>query len=78
MEKHIGRLLDKNEVVHHINHDITDNRIDNLRLYANRGIHTKEAHPEVIEKQKIIFKGKRFSPKTEFKKGHVPWNKVIT
>lgn len=32
MERHIGRYLEKNEVVHHINHDRKDNRLENLQL----------------------------------------------
>jgi hypothetical protein len=32
MEKHLGRYLTKNEVVHHINEDTLDNRIKNLEL----------------------------------------------
>jgi hypothetical protein len=74
MEKHLGRFLTKQEVVHHINHIMADNRIENLELFASRGQHTKIAHKELFERQKIEFKGRRFSPNTEFKKGNIPWN----
>lgn len=76
-EKHIGRYLKKEEVVHHKNGIITDNRLCNLELFETKGQHTKLAHPEIIERTKKLNKGKHFSPKTEFKKGQIPWNKGI-
>ena len=39
MEKHLGRPLNKQEVVHHINGDCTDNRLENLKLFANQSEH---------------------------------------
>ena len=35
MENHLNRLLDDNEVVHHINGDKLDNRIENLQAMLN-------------------------------------------
>lgn len=43
MEKAIGRYLRPDEVVHHINHDKTDNRIENLEI-TDLPTHTKEHH----------------------------------
>jgi hypothetical protein len=46
MEERLGRKLVRNgrngEVVHHINGDHSDNRIENLRLYQSHSDHIKE------------------------------------
>lgn len=75
MSKLIKRLLKKCEVVHHKDGDITNNNVANLELLSSHGQHTKKCHPEVFEKYRKEFKGKHFSPKTEWKKGNIPWNK---
>lgn len=41
MEKHLGRTLLPTEVVHHINGDKKDNRIQNLMIFSSNGEHIK-------------------------------------
>lgn len=41
IEKHIRRFLQPQESVHHINKNRSDNRIENLMLFANEGLHSK-------------------------------------
>jgi|11BtaG_2_1085332.scaffolds.fasta_scaffold62672_1 hypothetical protein len=42
MENHLGRLLTKQEVVHHRNGVKDDNRIENLELFSTNGKHLSE------------------------------------
>ena len=47
MERAIGRYLEPNEVVHHINHDRKDNRLENLMLMDKKEhmrMHMTERH----------------------------------
>jgi hypothetical protein len=46
MENHIGRLLTSDEVVHHINEDKKDNRIENLSI-SSLSEHTRHHQAEI-------------------------------
>ncbi|QED12266.1 HNH endonuclease [Mycobacterium phage Yeet] len=61
MERHLGRALRSDEIVHHINTIKTDNGIDNLFLCANASEHQR-AHrslddlvPDLLSRGLIYF-----------------------
>jgi hypothetical protein len=51
MAQHLGRPLSSDELVHHINHDPFDNRLENLTI-VTRSEH-KKLHSEIGERTRI-------------------------
>lgn len=41
MSEHLGRALTSEEVVHHLDYDMTNNNIDNLKLFPDQGEHQR-------------------------------------
>jgi hypothetical protein len=70
MERHLGRELLPDEVVHHRNHDTLDNRVENLQLLSpadhNAVHHLKSTDPWV----KLCPACRRLQPRSFFSKKH--------
>lgn len=51
VSEYLGRPLEPRQVVHHVDGDVANDSIDNLWLFADRGVHTKY-HKQIEARRK--------------------------
>jgi hypothetical protein len=73
MSEHLGRPLTKNEVVHHKNKILDDNRIENLELIENQSKHISNNHNKKDFSNRIC--SDCDSKETVLSDGYVHWYK---
>ena len=61
MERHLGRKLTKDEVVHHINHDKQDNRLENLTIMSHQE-HSEHHNQKYPISKHCQWCGKEYEP----------------
>lgn len=76
MESHLGRMLNRNEVVHHINGDKSDNRIENL-VVMSLAEHGRIHMPmELRDERSERYRGER-APAAKLKEHTVIFSRVL-
>lgn len=66
MEKYLGRKLSRSEHVHHINHDKTDNRIENLEVLAGKDHHKRHMTSEKAKEISLLGHAARWGGKNSY------------